>query len=91
LRANLHIALDQHVRAKEWADRALLIDSNDNNALYNVACVYSLLGEADRAIDLLEPYLQKVGPHMRSWFKKDSDFDPIRTHPRYQNLVKLIE
>jgi adenylate cyclase len=35
--------------------------------------------------------LQKVGPHMRSWFKKDSDFDPIRTHPRYQNLVKLIE
>jgi adenylate cyclase len=85
------IALDQHVRAKEWADRALLIDSNDNNALYNVACVYSLLGEADRAIDLLEPYLQKVGPHMRSWFKKDSDFDPIRTHPRYQNLVKLIE
>jgi adenylate cyclase len=85
------IVLGQHVRAKEWADRALLIDSNDNNALYNVACVYSLLGEADRAIDLLEPYLQTVGPHMRSWFKNDSDFDPIRSHPRYQNLVKMIE
>jgi adenylate cyclase len=85
------IALGQHERAKEWADRALAIDSDDNNALYNVACVYSLLGESDRAIDLLEPYLQKVGPLMRSWFKNDSDFDPIRNHPRYETLLKLID
>ncbi|MBL0375302.1 tetratricopeptide repeat protein [Rhizobium sp. KVB221] len=85
------IALGQHERAKEWADRALAIDADDNNALYNVACVYSLLGEPDRAIDLLEPYLQKVGPHMKSWFKNDSDFDPIRSHPRYAKLLELID
>ncbi|MGN7806769.1 TPR end-of-group domain-containing protein [Ensifer sp. 22521] len=85
------IALGQHERAKEWADRALAIDADDNNALYNVACVYSLLGEPDHAIDLLEPYLQKVGPHMKSWFKNDSDFDPIRSHPRYAKLLKLID
>ncbi|MBD9638749.1 tetratricopeptide repeat protein [Ensifer sp. ENS07] len=85
------IALGQHERAKEWADRALAIDADDNNALYNVACVYSLLGEPDHAIDLLEPYLQKVGPHMKSWFKNDSDFDPIRSHPRYAKLLELID
>ncbi|RWO78195.1 tetratricopeptide repeat protein [Mesorhizobium sp.] len=84
-------ALGQNERAKEWADRALAIDPNDLNAQYNVACVYSLLGEADRSIDLLGPYLRKVGQHMRSWFKNDSDFDPIRSHPRYANLLKLIE
>jgi len=22
-----------------------------------------------------EPYLKKVGPHMKSWFRNDSDFD----------------
>lgn len=85
------IALGQHERAKEWADRALAIDADDNNALYNIACVYSLLGEPDRAIDLLEPYLQKVGPHMKSWFKNDSDFDPIRSHPRYAKLLELMD
>ena len=85
------IGLGQRERAKEWADRALAIDADDNNALYNVACVHSLLGEADRAFDLLEPFLRKVGPHMRSWFKNDSDFDPIRTHPRYETLLKLID
>ncbi len=73
----------QHERAKKWADRALAIDQDDTNAVYNVACVYSTLGEADRAIDLLEPILRKVGPRMRSWFKNDSDFDPIRNRPRY--------
>ena len=76
---------------QEWADRALAVDPDDNNAVYNIACVYSLLGESDRAIDLLEPYLQKVGPHMKSWFKNDSDFDPIRNHPRYETLPKLID
>ncbi|CAN7728127.1 TPR end-of-group domain-containing protein [Mesorhizobium sp. LjNodule214] len=85
------IALGQHDRAKEWADRALAIDPDDNNAMYNIACVYSLLGEADHAIDLLEPYLRLVGDHMKSWFKNDSDFDPIRSHPRYKDLLKLIE
>ena len=84
-------ALGQYERAREWADRALAIDADDNNAVYNVACVYSLLGEADRAIDLLEAYLQKVGPHMRSWFKNDSDFDSIRSHPHYETLLKLID
>jgi adenylate cyclase len=42
------------------------------------------------AIDLLEPYLRLVGDHMKSWFKNDSDFDPIRSHPRYKDLLKLI-
>jgi adenylate cyclase len=78
-------------RAREWADRALFIDPNDLNAQYNAACTYSLLGELDRSIDLLEPILRMYGGHMRSWFKNDSDFDPIRTHPRYPDLLKLVE
>ena len=84
-------ALGQHDRAREWADRALVADPNDLNAQYNVACVYSLLGELDRSIDLLEPLLRKSGGHVKSWFKNDSDFDPIRIHPRYADLLQLID
>jgi adenylate cyclase len=84
-------ALGQRERAKEWADRALAIDPDDLNAHYNVACAYSLLGDADRAIDLLEPWSRVAGSQMITWFRNDTDFDPIRSHPRYKDLLKLIE
>jgi adenylate cyclase len=83
--------LGQRERAKEWLDRVLAIDPDDHNALYNVACAYSLLGEGTLAIDILERILPTFSSDFRKWFKHDSDFDPIRSHPRYQNLAKLIE
>ena len=67
----------------------MAIDPNDNIARYNAAATYSLLGELDRAIDLLEIWLQQVGSDAKLWFGNDSDFDPIRTHPRYQTLLEL--
>ena len=71
------------------AGAALAIDPDDNLAQYNAACTYSLLGEIDRAIDLLEICLQQLGRDMKLWFKNDSDLDPIRSHPRYQKLLEL--
>jgi Eukaryotic-type carbonic anhydrase len=42
-----------------------------------LACtLYFQLGESDRAIDLLETYLQQVGPDAKLWFKNESDLDP---------------
>jgi hypothetical protein len=29
------------------------------------------------------------GQHQK-WIKHDSDLEPIRSHPRYQNVLKLI-
>jgi len=82
-------ALGERERAKEWLARALAIDPDDNISRYNAACVYSLLGESDRAIDLLEGVLKLVSSDMKLWFKNDSDLDPIRSHPRYQGLLQL--
>src|SRR5262245_17136987 len=62
-------ALGERVRAKEWIARALAIDPDDNQARYNIACAYSLLGEFDQAIDLLETWVQQVGGDQISWFK----------------------
>ena len=81
--------LGERERAKEWLALALEIDPDDNLAHYNAACTYSLLGEIDQAIDLLETCLQQVGSDFKLWFKNDSDLDPIRNHPRYQKLLEL--
>jgi adenylate cyclase len=82
--------LGEYDRAREWMARALAIDPDDNQARYNAACVCSLVGDADRAIEILESYLKSAGRDMKLWFESDSDLDAIRTHPRYTRLLELI-
>ena len=78
-------------RAREWISRALAIDPDDPQYLYNVACGYTKLGDIELALDLLERSLPRSGPELQSWVKHDSDFDALRTHPRYRNLLDLIK
>ncbi len=77
-------------RAKEWASRALAIDPDDTLTQYNVACFYAQLGEVDKSLSLLERMLPQANRETVEWLKHDSDLDPIRSHPRYQNVLKLI-
>ena len=46
--------LGEKDRAKDWAHRAEAIEDEDPISLYNLACVYSLLGEAESTFNLLE-------------------------------------
>jgi adenylate cyclase len=84
-------ALGEKDRAREWTARALAIDPDDLVAQYNAACNYSLLGDIDAALELLEQCLPKLGHEKVQWAKYDSDFDPLRSHPRYQNLFERID
>jgi adenylate cyclase len=77
-------------RAHEWTARALAIDPDDILTQYNAACLYAQTGEAERACELLERLLPQANHETLSWVKHDSDLDPIRAHPRYQNVLKLI-
>lgn len=71
--------------ALEWLARALATDPNDINIQYNAACTYALLGEIDRAIDLLEVWMPQVGIEMRLWFKNDL----ISTHTQSPALFEF--
>jgi adenylate cyclase len=84
-------ALGEKDRAREWTARALAIDPDDLVAQYNAACNYSLQGDVDAALDLLEQCLPKLGHEKVQWAKYDSDFDPLRHHPRYQKLFERID
>jgi adenylate cyclase len=81
--------LGEREAAMQWLAKSLATDPGDTNIQYNAACTYSLLGEIDQAIEVLENWVSQVGAEMRLWFKNDSDLDPIRQHPRYPNLVRL--
>src|SRR6476620_7828408 len=84
-------ALGEKDRAREWTARALAIDPEDLLAQYNAACNYSLLGDVDAALDMLEQCLPKLGHEKVQWAKYDSDFDPLRDHPRYQKLFERVD
>ncbi len=92
LGANALATLGEKDRAGEWAARALAIDPDDVLIQYNVACVYSLLGDLEQAFDLLEGLLPNAGYELkRGWIKHDSDLDPLRSHPRFQKILEVIE
>ncbi len=54
---------------------------------HQLARIYTLTGEYEKALDRLEPLL-KIPYHLsRGWLQIDPGFDPIRKHPRFQALV----
>jgi adenylate cyclase len=82
--------LGEPKRAKEWASQALAISPGDATVLYNVACIFSTSGESDEAVNFLERAVAAGFGHWK-WIENDSDFDPIRNHPRYQALLAKKE
>ena len=85
------IELGETNRAKEWISRALALEPDDPTVQYNVACGLTKLGELEWALDLLEHSLRNAPPEMISWVKHDADLDSLRNHPRYQEILELIE
>jgi adenylate cyclase len=84
-------ALGEVDRAKEWADRAMLLDPKNYNLMYNLACSMITLGEMDEALKLLEPVLTTAQAQSLHWWKIDSDLDPIRADPRFKAMLEQAE
>ena len=85
------IELGERDRAREWISRAMAMDPDDVLTQYNVACVYSKLGELDVAFDLLERLLPHANHETKSWVRHDPDFDALKPQPRYQRILELLE
>jgi adenylate cyclase len=86
LGATILVRRNDHKRGFEWARRALEIDPEESSILYNVACVYSLLGRTEDAIGCLEKVMSH-GIFYKNWAAKDSDLDSLRSDPRFQALL----
>jgi serine/threonine protein kinase/Tfp pilus assembly protein PilF len=88
--ANGLVALGERERGLEWARRAREIEPDESMVLYNLACVYSLEGEVEEGIDCLERAVDHGFTHV-AWFRKDSNLDALRAHPRFGNLLGRLE
>ena len=81
--ANDLIFLGQVEKGLEMAERAYRI--NPKFCGYNVACAFMQAGRAEKALEYLEEQM-----HRRSldaaWIENDSDWDPVRDHPRFQAI-----
>ena len=88
---------DIRLRVQDWAgavsdaERAIAIDPDDIVAQYNLACVYSVLGDVDEAMVLLERLLVRSSIYHIKWFDNDSDLDNVRTHPRFIRLREIAQ
>jgi tetratricopeptide (TPR) repeat protein len=76
-------------RSRELAERALEVRPDAFATYYNVACAYSVLGDKDDAIRMLDQAVQH-GRGNLEWIGHDPDFDPLREDPRFNDIVNRI-
>jgi adenylate cyclase len=84
------IEIGEFDRAREWIARALSIEPDNPVTHYNAACSYAMLGDIDKAFELLERGILAGGPEWGRWVQHDSMLDPVRNDPRYPVLLETI-
>jgi adenylate cyclase len=72
-------------RALDWAEKAHRLAPDDPATLYNLACFYSLVGQLEKALDMLEESIPS-----RTWIEHDHDLDNLRGHPRFQSYLESL-
>jgi adenylate cyclase len=84
--------LGEAERAREWAERAILLDPDNVNLRYNFACtLITDLHDFEAALDMLAPRFETMGIEVLNWVKSDPDLDPIRDHPRFKTMFAAAE
>jgi adenylate cyclase len=82
------LVFGEEERAREWTNRALLLDPENLVMRYNLGCTLAQFSSSDQALDTLEPFFERVNSttHMRH-IEVDPDLDPIRADPRFQAML----
>jgi adenylate cyclase len=87
------IMLGEIDQAKDWLQRALLLDPDNLMVRYNVACSLSYCNsDLEGALDLLEPYFEQIdSPGQVRHAEIDPDLDPLRDKPRFVDMLALAK
>jgi adenylate cyclase len=84
--------LGQRERAKEWMERALLVDPDNLMMRYNFVCALTnYLDDKDAALEMLPPAFEHMGLGMIKHAKVDPDLDSIRDDPRFKEMLAAAE
>ena len=88
--ANGLVALGERDRGRQFAERALAVRGEDPMLLYNLGCIFSMLGMVEKALDCLEK-AARSGLTQKGWYVHDSNLDPLRGHPRFEQLMQTLD
>jgi adenylate cyclase len=84
--------LGQRDRAKDWMDRALLIDPENVTMRYNFACALgNYLKDKEAALQMLGLVFEKMGTGLIHHAKIDPDLACIRDDPRFKAMLAAAE
>jgi len=84
--------LGEAERAREWMNRALLIDPDNIKTRYNFACTLAAqLHESEAALELLGPVFRESAIGLLNHAKADPDLDPLRDDPRFKTMIAAAE
>jgi len=83
----------EHVRYPEalrMMDHAIKIDPSDRIVNYNIACLYSIMGKTNQALDFLD---KMTGSGVKSidWVINDSDLDSLHDHQRFKKFIERLK
>jgi adenylate cyclase len=89
---NALAVLGESERAKEWIERALLVDPDNINMRYNFACaLMAQLKDADAALEMLTVFFERVARGALYYTMIDPDLEPLRDHPRFKTMFAAAE
>ena len=86
----LDIILGERPRGLERLARAVELQPTDFGTLYNAACGYATGGEYELALDMLDRAVA-TGRGFRRWMEQDTDFEPLRSHPRFREILARVK
>ena len=81
-----YYALKNYDEAMKYFKAALKLKPDHSDALYNIACIYSIMSKPDESIKRLDKAMH-LDPKYKDIASKDSDFDNIRKTQQYQQLM----
>jgi adenylate cyclase len=87
--ANGMVALGEKELGKRGAEQALALGGEEGMVLYNVGCVYALLGLTEPAFDCLEKAARR-GLTQKGWYEHDGNLHLLRNHRRFQELLRSL-
>jgi adenylate cyclase len=83
------IRLGDEQRAREWVQRALLLDPDNLNMRYNIACTLVVdFDDNEQAINTLGPFFERINSTV--WMRHvdaDPDLDALRGDGRFKEML----
>lgn len=80
---------DRYVEAIEAFSQSIALNHRQATSMYNVACGFALLNDTENALFWLERSLAG-GFDQTDLLRTDSDLDPLRSDPRFKEILQNV-